>query len=608
MRWLLLLTLLASCKADAPRCPATAPPAPTAVHPPGRENIYAFLGDYDQKDAAALLDDDWKIPRFAPAHLPLPIDWAADPYGEKYWRFVFLGLRPARHLLGAYLDTHDVRYRDKLLVVLDDFTAHTPCAPDGTKLSKALFDPHTAAFRAMLLVRFYFALGAELPEELAARIRTHLHGLAAFLATDRGFQARSNHAVTQTAALYLVAVEFADWPAAAGWRRLALARLHQILAVTVDADGAQIEQSPGYHFYELDFLEQIAAWAERFDVPLPPELPDRLAHMFAFGAAMILPDGELPALGATDGRSRVAGGHPELVAASRDPAFLWLATRGKRGAAPAPASRLFEVAGFAVLRSPIDTPELLAGSAHVVFDVGPYRTNHSDLDALSLHLYGAGRRLLVDAGFYTLERGPWRRYFHGTRGHNTVLIDGLDQDAGAARPLAFVDRPGLRAAIGESALVPGTVHDRLVALAGDDLLIVVDELRGAFPHHYAQRWHLDEDLRAEPRAGGARVRDAAGATVLQLVQAEPITPDVIRGQREPLDGWVVDGYEREVEADVVSFAIDAEDARYVTAIGFGARAATPLAIAMTGSLAAGEIVVTSGPDRITLALPLTAAP
>lgn len=601
--WLIALTLVAGCRGEAARCPSEAPAAPGGVHPAGRELIYEFLGTWDAEDARAMLDDQWKVPRFEPAHLPPPIAWASDPYDEKYWRFLFLGFRPARSLLGAYLDTRDVRYRDKLLGFLDDFTAHTPCAPDGTKLSKALFDPHTAAFRAMMIVRFYFALGDEVPDELAARLRTHLAGLGAFLASDRGFQERSNHAVTQMAALYLIGVEFPDWPQAAGWRRTALARLHQILELTVDADGAQIEQSPGYHFYELDFLEQIADWAARFDVPVPPDLTARLDAMFAFGAAMIQPDGHLPALGATGGRSKVASAHPTLVEVARDPGFLWMATRGKRGAAPEPASRLFEVAGFAVLRSPIDTPDALAGSAHVVFDVGPYRTNHSDLDALSVHLYGGGRRLLVDAGFYTLERGPWRDYFHGTRGHNTVMVDGADQDDGAARPLGFTTAPGLAAAIGASELYPGVLHLRAAALIGADLLVVVDELRAAFPHRYTQRWHLDDELRAEPRPAGAVGVDAAGVVHLQIVQATPGAPEVIRAQDAPLDGWVVDRYEHELPADVLSFPITAEDARYVTAIAFGRRATLPTTITLTGSLDAGEVLVTSGPDRIALALP-----
>jgi len=606
--WLLVLALalVAGCRREQAACPAQPPPAPTGAHPAGRELIYGFLETWDAEDADAILADDWRVPRFAPAHLPPPIDWSADPYDEKYWRFVFFGFRPARHLIGAYLETGDVRYRDKLLGFLDDFTAHTPCVPDGTRLSKVLFDPHAAAFRAMMIVRFYFVLDArgELPEELAARLRTHLGGLGAFLATDAGYQPRSNHAVTEMAALYLLGVEFPDWPQAAGWRRTALARLSQILVDTVDADGAQIEQSPGYHFYELDFLEKIADWAARFDVPVPPELPARLTQMFTFGAAMMQPDGLLPAIGATGGRAKVANAHPELVAVARDPAFLWMASGGTTGAPPEPASRLFEVAGFAVMRSPIATPAQLAGSAHVVVDVGPYRTNHSDLDALSLHLYGGGRRLLVDAGFYTLERGRERDYFHGTRGHNTVMVDGRDQRIGAARAHAFVASPGVAATIGVSALYVGVNHLRAVALIGDELLIVIDEMRAAFPHDYAQRWHLDEDLHAAPFDGGVRGVGVDGIVRFQLVQADPGTPAIIRGQREPLDGWVVDRYEQEIPADVASFAISGEDARFVTAIAFGTRATAPLTISMTGSLDAGEVTVTLDGEITRLAFPL----
>ncbi len=571
MRWLWIVVLVA-CRADAPRCPAEPPAAPAGAHPAGRELIYDLLATWDRGEADAILADDWSVPRFEPAHLPPPIDWAADPYGEKYWRFVFLGFRPARNLLGAYLDTHDARYRDKLVAFLDDFTAHTPCVPDGTKLSRALFDPHTAAFRAMMIVRFYFALGDELPAELAARLRTHLAGLGAFLATDRGFQEHANHAVTQLAALYLIGVEFPDWPESPAWRRLALARLSLILRSTVDADGAQIEQSPTYHFYELGFLEEIARWAARFDVPMPPELPSRLAQMHAFGAAIRQPDGYLPALGGTGSRATVPD---DLL----DP----LPTE----------SRLFETAGFAILRAP---------GAHVVFDVGPYRTNHSDLDALSVHVFGGGRRLLVDSGFYSLEPGPWRDYFHGTRGHNTVVVDGRDQREGTAHALAFVTAPGRSAALGESALTFGVIHDRAVVLIDDDLLVVFDELRAAAPHHYDQRWHLDDALHAEPFDGGARGVDADGHVAFQLVQATPGTPAVIRGADDPPDGWIVDQYEKAIPADVLSFAIDAEDAQFATVIAFGDRATLPTTITFEGAIDDGEIVVVSGSERFAIDL------
>ena len=53
---------------------------------------------------------------------------------------------------------------------------------------------------------------------------------------------------------------------------------------------------------------------------------------------------------------------------------------------------------------------------------------HGHADALAVCLSVAGREFLVDPGTYTYHGKPdWRRYFKGTRAHNTVCVDGQDQ-------------------------------------------------------------------------------------------------------------------------------------------------------------------------------------
>jgi hypothetical protein len=80
---------------------------------------------------------------------------------------------------------------------------------------------------------------------------------------------------------------------------------------------------------------------------------------------------------------------------------------------------------------------------HVIFDVGPYRTSHSHLDALAMQLYSAGRTLLPDSGLFTSEPGPEFDYLHGTRAHNTLVVDEQAQREGSAvAGLSTGGRPG----------------------------------------------------------------------------------------------------------------------------------------------------------------------
>jgi len=67
----------------------------------------------------------------------------------------------------------------------------------------------------------------------------------------------------------------------------------------------------------------------------------------------------------------------------------------------------------------------------VVIDAGPQgtgRSGHGHADALSVKLAFGSRPWLVDAGtFCYIGRGDERNTFRGTRAHNTLAVDGLDQ-------------------------------------------------------------------------------------------------------------------------------------------------------------------------------------
>ena len=67
----------------------------------------------------------------------------------------------------------------------------------------------------------------------------------------------------------------------------------------------------------------------------------------------------------------------------------------------------------------------------LIFNVGPFRTNHSQLDALAFSLYGQGVALMPGLGLYTYASGTAKDYFWGTSSHNTVVVDGGNQGEGS---------------------------------------------------------------------------------------------------------------------------------------------------------------------------------
>ena len=63
-----------------------------------------------------------------------------------------------------------------------------------------------------------------------------------------------------------------------------------------------------------------------------------------------------------------------------------------------------------------------------LFDGGHLGTNHQHEDKLSLLLHAYGHLLLTEGGNYAYDDSEMRRYCLSTRSHNTIRIDGLDQN------------------------------------------------------------------------------------------------------------------------------------------------------------------------------------
>ena len=109
------------------------------------------------------------------------------------------------------------------------------------------------------------------------------------------------------------------------------------------------------------------------------------------------------------------------------------------------------------MRSPLGAVSNLPNQTYVTFNAGTYRTSHSDLDAMGMTMYSNGSTLLPTSGLYTYTEEPWLEYFHGTRSHNTVVVDGKDQAQGSAQAGSHGAAGGSTWASGVSGLYAG-VH------------------------------------------------------------------------------------------------------------------------------------------------------
>ncbi len=161
----------------------------------------------------------------------------------------------------------------------------------------------------------------------------------------------------------------------------------------------------------------------------------------------------------------------------------------------------FHLSGYSIIRG--------RDLQHAIFDHGPLgmppHYAHGHADALSLNLHVGSQEVLIDPGTCTYTGDPqWRRYFRGTRAHNTVIVDGLDQavqegtfrwshpfhDAsdlqrGIAGRKNHRDRAPLRI---QKSL--GVTHLRGVVYEPPGSWMIWDWLTGSGVHHLELNWHL----------------------------------------------------------------------------------------------------------------------
>jgi hypothetical protein len=516
-------------------------PTPLAF---GEESMYAEMDEGEEASAQDLLGNVWPARGLPLPYLEWPLNWQEDPYHEAYWEFYFYGFRPEATLLYEWEKNGGEAYLEKLISILRSYVAYDRTRPEN----RVTFDnDHTSAYRTMELVNFYVKLkiAGALPKDLEAGLAASLQKLGGFLAEPRHFEADFNHGFNEGAALLLLADNFPHLPGAAGWRTLGLERLKEMLANTIDADGVEVENSPFYQVYVLGLVYQIAQWAKHYEPALSGPYSEAASKMLRYTADVTQPNGYLPMLGAT-ATTYMPGQDPDVYGpmAAEDPEFDFAFTRGAKGTPPPDGTVLFPVSGLFLMRSPLGSVSNLPNQTYVSFNSGTYRTSHSDLDAMGMTMYSNGSTLLPTSGLYTYTEEPWLEYFHGTRSHNTVVLDGKDQVEGSATAGSHGSSNGSTWASGVSDLYAGVSHHRTIVVLRQGLSLVLDDLSSTTSHKYAQTWHMAPGSSVRSSGGDTYVTNAAGTPTLTIRQADPsgMTTQSLYGAIDPIQGWYSNGY------------------------------------------------------------------
>jgi hypothetical protein len=293
----------------------------------------------------------------------------------------------------------------------------------------------------------------------------------------------------------------------------------------VRADGFYFEQSTYYHVYALDLFLHARILAVINEVSIPEPLDQTILKMLD-ALCLLCRAGVPPMIGDDDGgrlfdprRNRVehmldplstgsvlfARGDFKFLSGPMREETLWLLGtsglrefEGLKSSAPSSNSAALRDSGL-YLMADADTGQQLT------IDAGPHGPGHGHADALSLNLVRNGRALLIDPGTYEYAGdGGERVQYRGTRGHNTLSVDGLDQ-ADATGPFSWQNPPAVKpekwlvgqyfnlflgSHDGYMRLTDPVTHRRWVFHRKGRFWLVRDVAAGQGEHHLELTWHL----------------------------------------------------------------------------------------------------------------------
>jgi hypothetical protein len=387
-------------------------------------------------------------------------------------------------------------------------------------------------FREML--RECPAVPAGFHEDLLRGLALNGRHIERYLST---YFSPNTHLLGEAVALFFIGAMCPQISSAERWERMGWQIVQEEAHRQVRPDGVYFEQSLYYHVYALDLFLHARLLASRNRIEISSEFDLVLKRMLSVIQSLAQagpPDG----FGDDDG-GRVFNSRRNHAEHLIDPLAIGAALFHDEE--PIAGSLLTEEAIWLLGEQAVfwnkrkcdltkmethvfaDGGLFIAASSNppqqLVIDAGPQgtgRSGHGHADALSLKLAFSGRNWLVDAGtFCYIGHGNERNDFRGTRAHNTVTIDGVDQ----AEPDGPFGWKYIPEATTESWITGETFtffagshsgyerlpeparHQRFVFHRHGAFWLVRDVVEGRGSHLLETSWHLAQDLKVSSRGG-----------------------------------------------------------------------------------------------------------
>ncbi len=498
------------------------------------------------------------------------IDWGLEPDGVTDWRWD-LNRHAWFETLGyAWHYSHEAKYAKAFESSLLHWLQNNPVSPEMPNWSA----PFEVAYRvnswtwAWFLFHDCEEIAAETSDVLLRAIGEH----CSYLDANLEVHARNNHLLLEAKALLFAAIAFPQFSDAKLWQQRAERLLFDEVRQQVLEDGVHAEMSTHYHRVIAGELLELFILLQRNGIAIPTDVEQRIRLMAEFEQNIVRPDGHLPLFGDssqndTYARFPAAAAAPYCFASADnnasgtvpelEEAILWRLPHAKRSdciVRPA-QSKAFPLGGYYIMRN----QESGEQAKYMAIDCGPFGLpidpHHGHADALSFELYALGRPWLVDCGVYSTHTDwEWRQYFRGTRSHNTVMVDGLDQShlidsrradslakarciEWSATPDSDVQRFSGRHD-GYARLPNSVIHRRMIWFVRDSFWVITDVLEGTGTHSLELNLHSLPDVEIKVVGDGAAIlSDDTRRLVIAFASNTDLQATVLSGALDPVQGW-----------------------------------------------------------------------
>lgn len=430
-----------------------------------------------------------------------------------------------------------------------------------------LFGPHYMSAMECGLripVFFYCLKGDKIDGAQRLRLLTAIYEHAWWVSHRSSlYSSLGNHTIAEAVGLVFAGSIFKSTKEGKAWLDRGYGLLKQELTHQILDDGGPAEQSLSYHRFVLDLYWLAVDLLEKNDLADCSAWKPRLIEGEKFLKAFTDALGNLPSIGDSDDGNAIASGvHPK---------------RENDDFVESRPYINFPESGYTVIRA--------VNWFVLTFDHGPLGMaplyNHGHADALSVNLSLAGEQILVDPGTYRYNGVPeWRRYFKGTRAHNTVTIDGEDQaiqktgfiwshpyNANLIRISGDSGTPHIEATHdGYTRLPEPVTHRRVVDFCSDSLLFIKDSFSGKGMHTFELNFHIHPDATLIWNDTYSVIKKGEAALSIVLLGGKRFCTAC--GQTTPPFGWYSPEYGVKVQSSVLSCKVygASEQVSFVTAV------------------------------------------